>query len=101
MRFPRGSVAAATAVAAAATTTASAAEAARTVFLGACLVHHEGAAVHRLAVQATDRGLGFGVRAHLHEAKALGAAGVAIHHDLGRRDRSEFGESLLEIVVAH
>ena len=47
------------------------------------------------------RGLRFGVRAHLDEAEALGAAGVAVHHDLGGGDGAELRERLLQIFVAH
>src|SRR5438105_543750 len=93
---------AATTTAVAATTGAAAAttEAARTLFTRTRFVDDEGAAVEGLAVHAVDGRLGFGVRAHLHEAEALGAAGIAVHHDLGGCDGAELGESLLKIVVA-
>jgi hypothetical protein len=42
-----------------------------------------------------------GVGTHLDEAEALRAAGVAVHHDLGRIDRSVLSERLLQVVVAN
>ena len=50
-------------------------------------------------MQAGDGSLGFRVAAHFHEAEALGAAGVALHHHLGTVDSAEFAELLLQIVV--
>src|SRR5437667_2059576 len=95
-----GAATAATAEAAAAATTA-AAETTRTLFTRARFVDHQRAAVEGLAVHAVDGRLSLGVRAHLHEAEALGAAGVAVHHHLRRRHGTELCECLLQIVVAH
>ena len=96
-------IAAAEAAATTAVTTAAvrAAEAARTLFAGASLVDDDGTAADRLAVQAVDGCLGFGIRAHLDEAEALRAAGFAVHHDLGGLDRAELGESSVQFFVAN
>src|SRR5262249_44137348 len=51
---------------------------------GSGLVDREAAAVHVLAVEGLDGRLGLLIAAHLHEAKPLGAAGVAVHDDLCR-----------------
>ena len=98
--------AATTATTEAATTTAAAAttataEPARALFTRTRFVDDDGAAFEGLAVHAVDGRLGLGVRAHLDETKALGAAGVAVHHDLGGRDGAELPERLLERLVAH
>ncbi len=96
---------AATTVAAAATTTAAAtaaaAETTRTLFTWAGFVDDHSAAINRLAVHAIDGSLRFRVIAHLHKAEALGAAGLAVHHDLGRRDVAELRKSLEQRIVAH
>jgi len=81
--------------------TATAAEAAGALLTGPGLVHDERAALQRLAVHAVDGGLGFGIRAHLHEAEALGAAGLAVHHHLGRGDGAELRKGLRERIVTH
>src|SRR5262245_4195766 len=85
---------AATAAAVAATTAAAvsaaaAAVAARTVFTRTGFVDDDGAAVERLAVHPVDGRLRLGIGTHLDEAEALGAAGVAIHHDLRRGHGAE------------
>src|SRR5699024_7741592 len=53
-----------------------------------------------LAVQALDSRLCFGIAAHFHKAETLGATSVALHHDLCTLHSAEFGERLLEVVVA-
>ena len=73
---------------------------ARLYLAGGRLDDH-GAAFQRLAVHAVDGGLRFGVRAHLDEAEALGAAGVAVHHDLGGRDGTELRKGLVQRIVTH
>src|SRR5437879_10731102 len=50
------------------------------------LAHGEGAAPERLAVEGVDRRLRLGVRRHLDEGEAPGAAGLAIGHDLDLLD---------------
>jgi hypothetical protein len=45
--------------------------------------------------------LRLGIAAHLDEAKTLGAAGVALHHDLGAGHLTVLAEGLLEIAIAH
>src|SRR5262245_7678308 len=82
---------ASTAVAAAApavATSAATAPAAAALGLGPGLVDGQGAAADLLAVERLDGGLGFLVGLHLHEAEALGAAGVPVHDDLGRLHRA-------------
>ena len=79
----------------------AAAEAARTLFARTCHVHHDGAAVEGLTVHAVDGGLRLGIRGHFHKAEALGTTGLAVHHDLGRRDGTELRECLLERLVSH
>src|SRR5262249_42651751 len=75
--------AAANTVAAAAAAKPTAAAAA-TASLGAGLgfVYLQSAAIHVLAVQGRDGGLGLLVGLHLHKAEALGASGIPIHDDL-------------------
>src|ERR1700761_7164863 len=98
---------AATAVPAAGTATAavraarSAAEAARTLFARTCFVDDQGTAFQGLAIHAIDGCLRLSVRAHFHEAEALGTAGLTIHHDLGGRDGTELAERLLQGFVAN
>src|SRR2546430_5676717 len=48
--------------------------------------HCEGGAPERLAVEGVDRRLRLGVRRHLDEGEAPGAAGLAIGHDLDLLD---------------
>ena len=90
-----------TAAVAAAATAAAAVAAARTVFARTRFVDDDGTAFQRLAVHAVDRGLRLGIRAHLHEAEALGATGVAVHHDLGGGHVAVLRERLLQRFVAH
>src|SRR5205085_8173066 len=80
---------------------AGAAEAARALLHGTRLVDHDAAAAHGLAVHAADGCLRLGVAAHFDEPEALGAAGLAFHHDLGARDLAELAEGLFEIAVTH
>src|SRR5947209_8253802 len=84
-----------------ATATATATKAARAVFHGARLVHDDAAAAERLAIHSVDCSLRLGVAAHLHEAETLGAAGLALHHDLGARDLAELVECLFQVAVTH
>src|SRR5262249_46377192 len=77
-----------------------AAEAARTLFAGTGLVDDDRPAFERLAVHAVDRGLRFRGRAHFHEAEALGTAGLAVPHYLGRGDGAELREGLVQRLVA-
>ena len=82
-------------------TTTAAPEAARTLFAWTGFIDDQGTTVHLLAVHAIDGRQGFGVGAHFHESKTLGAAGFPVHHDLRRRHRAELSECLLEIVVSY
>ena len=84
---------------AAAAATTAAAEAARTLFTGAGLVDHDRAAFKGLTVHAIDCGLRFGIGAHFDKAKTFGATGVAIHHDLGRRDGAKLRKRDLQRFV--
>jgi hypothetical protein len=91
--------AAATAASAAAVTTATATTAATSWLARTGFIHGERAAVVLGAVHSADRGLGFFIAAHFHEAEALAAAGVAIHDHFGALYRSEFPKHLVEIRV--
>jgi hypothetical protein len=82
-------------------TAVGAAETSRALFTGTSFIHHNGAACHGLTIQSVDGGLSLGIRAHFDKAETLGAAGFAVHHDLGRADSTEFRESVLQILVAH
>src|SRR4051794_3243278 len=88
-------VPAATAAAELATATAAAATGA--VFLGLGLIDGEVAAVVGLAVEGGDGGLRLGVAAHLDEAEALAAAGVAVLDDFRALDGAVLREQLLEV----
>jgi hypothetical protein len=91
----------ATVAATAAAATAATTEAARTLFAGTGFVHDHGTAVDGLTVHAVDGGLSFRVRAHFHEAEALGATGFAVHHDLGRCHGAKRRNGLEQRIVAH
>ena len=56
--------------------------AAAAIFTRLGLVDRQTTAVDFLVVQALDGRLRLSVAAHLHEAEALGAAGVPVHDDL-------------------
>ena len=96
-------VAAATTFTAAATAAATvgAAEASRTLFTRTGFVHDDRTTGNGLTVQAVDGSLRFSVIAHFHKAEALGTAGFTVHHDLGRCNSTIFGESVLQILIAH
>ena len=83
------------------TAAVGAAETSGTFFTGASFVDDHSAAGHGLTVQAVDRGLCFGVRAHFHETEALGATGFTVHHDLGGTDGTILGESVTQILITH
>ena len=93
--------AATTAATATVATTVGAAEASRALFTGASFVHDHSAAFDGLAVQTVDGSLRFGIRAHFDEAETLGAARLAVHHDLGGTDSTVLRESVLQILIAH
>ena len=57
-------------------------------------------AAELLAMHARNCGLGLSGAAHFDEAEALGAASVALHHDLGALHCAEGAKSLLEIAIA-
>src|SRR5262249_40975208 len=97
------SAAAAVPAPAASVTPASAARAtaATAVLARLRLVHGQRAAARELAVEASDGGLRLLLGLHLHEAEALGAAGVAVHDDLGRLHRAEGRAHLLQRAVGH
>jgi hypothetical protein len=104
-----------TATAAAITTTAAAAVATATTapipttatgargtgFHRAGFVHDDAATAQRLTVHAIDGSLRLGITAHFHETEALGAAGVALHHDLGTGHGAELAKRLLKIAIAN
>src|SRR5690606_33947716 len=71
------------------------------LFTGAGQVHDDGAAVDRHAVQGADGGLSDFGRSHFHEAEALGAAGFAVHHDLGRRHLAKLGKVAFQTGIGH
>src|SRR5262249_35289496 len=87
--FPGWSIAVAPAVAAGA----------RAVLARPGLVDGQAATADLLAAEAGDGGLGLLVGAHLHEAEALGAAGVPVHDDLGRLHRAVRLEHLRQVGV--
>jgi hypothetical protein len=103
----RGRSLAATVTAAATTTaissaaTAAPTSAATAFFARPGFVDGERAALVFFFVQAADRFLRGVVIAHLHEAKPLAAAGVAVLHDLRTFDRAELGEELFQIRTAN
>src|SRR5437016_5532866 len=74
----------AAAVSAAATATAAATTATTAFLAGPRFVDGQRAPAHVLAVERRDGRLSLLIAAHLDEAEALRAAGVAIHDDLGR-----------------
>jgi hypothetical protein len=86
----------ATAAPAAAATTTTAAAA---IFLRTGFVYGQAAAVDALAVERFDGGLRLRFRAHLDEAEALGAAGIAVRDHLHRRHRAMRGEHLFKVVL--
>ena len=88
----------AAAVTTAATTTVAAATAAW--FTGPSLVDGQPAAVDLLVMERLDRRLCFLIAAHLHEAEALAAAGVAVVDDLDALHAPELREQLLQFGVA-
>src|SRR5262249_57488316 len=69
------------------------------VLPGPGLVDGQGAAVVLLAVQAADGRLGLLVGAHLDEAEALAAPGVAVHDDLRRLHGAERLGHRLEVAA--
>ena len=54
-----------------------------------------------MAVHAIDGSLGFRVGTHFNKAEAFGAAGLAVHHHLGRSDGAKLRKRLLQRIVAH
>jgi hypothetical protein len=99
--FTTAAAEAATTAAASTTAAVGAAEASRTLFTWASFVHDHSATGNRLTIQTVDGGLCFCIRAHFDETKALGATGVAVHHDLGGAHGPELRESILQILIAH
>ena len=102
--FTATTVAAATAATTSTTKAATATKATaawRTWLHGACFIDHNATTTQRLAIHALDGGLCFGIAAHFNKAKALGAACVALHHDLGAGHGTELAKSLFQIAVAH
>src|SRR5262245_58417035 len=94
-------VTAATTAAAAVTAATTAAAATSTAaFFRPGLVHRQGAPLDDLTVHPGDGRLGFLVGAHFDEPEALRPTGVAVGDDLGRDDRPERGEKLIELGVA-
>src|SRR5205085_7591861 len=65
------------------------------------LVDRQAAAAGLRAVERGDGGLRLLVVAHLHEAEALGAAGVPVHDHLGRLHGAVRREHLLQGAVGH
>lgn len=70
-------------------------------FTGAGEVDHDRASIHGHAVQCADGRLGHFSIGHFHESKSFGAAGFAVHHDLGGRHAAELGEVAFEGGVGH
>jgi hypothetical protein len=94
--------AATTTITAAATTTAATATATTTeatFFTWASFVDGQGATIDFFRVQTVHRGLSLAVVGHFDETKTLAATGVAIHHDLGALDLTEFAEELFQRFV--
>src|SRR5262245_24162299 len=65
------------------------------------LVDGEAPTAHLLTVHAGDGGLSLGVAAHLDEAEALGASGIAVHDHLRRLHRPELDEHALQGAGVH
>ena len=80
---------------------ATAAESARALFARPSFVDNDGSAFKVLAVHAADGRLRFRVAAHLDKAEALGAAGITVHHYLGRADSTKLRKGLLQTFVTH
>src|SRR5207248_7346388 len=89
--------AASAAAAIATTATASAATATRAILSRLGFVHGELTPIVFLAVKRRDRGLCFGIAAHLHKSETLAPAGVTIGDDLGRLNRSVRGKKLFQV----
>lgn len=89
---------AATAAAAVFTTSAATAAATRAVFARTGDIDGEGAAADVLAVQGINGLLRLLGRAHGHEAKAAGAAGHAVHHQVGLDHRAVRRKGVLEVI---
>jgi hypothetical protein len=80
------SAAAAAASAAVATAAAASATSAGAIFTGLGYIDGQGSALMVLAVESGDRRLRLGLRGHLDESKALGAAGIAVGDHFGGLD---------------
>src|SRR6266853_3309687 len=78
------------------TTTAAAAGA---LFARLGDIDREGAAIQLLAVQGVNGLLSFLGGAHGDESEAAGAAGHAIHHQVGFGDRAMRREGVLQVVL--
>ena len=92
---------AASATTVAATTATETAGAWRTSLHRTGFVHHNAAAAQWLTVHAVDGSLCFSIAGHLDKAKALGATGVAFHHDFGAGHSAELTKRLLQVFVTH
>jgi len=64
-------------------------------------IHNHAAATQRLAVHAVDGCLCFCIAGHFDKTKALGATGVAFHHDFGAGDSAKLAKGLLQVFVTH
>ncbi len=85
----------ATAVFTATTTTTTASSA---LFTRLGDVDRKGAAIQFLAIQAVNGFLGFFARTHGHKAKAAGAIGRAIHHQVCFGNGAKRGKRVLQVV---
>ena len=98
-------VTAATTTTVAAATTATAitttAAAGRTGLHGTCFIHDQAATTQWLTIHARDGCLRLSVTAHFHKTKAFGAAGVALHHDLGAGNGAKLTKRLFQVAIAH
>ncbi len=84
-----------------ATAATAATEAAGTWFHRPCFIDDHVTSIHGLAIHAADGCLRLRIAGHFHKAEALGAAAVAVHHDLGRRYSAEVREALVQGMVIH
>ena len=91
----------ATTAAAISTAAAEATGAWRTCLHRTGFVHHHATATQRLTVHAVDGCLCFCIAGHFDKAKALGATGVAFHHDFGAGHSAELTKRLLQVFVTH
>ena len=73
----------------------------RAFFFRAGFIDDDAPRPHAAVVELRDRGRRLGVGAHLHEAEALGEAGVAVLDHLRAHDQSAGGEQRAQLALRH